>query len=160
MATGHTPDHHCRLPAGASFNHSIPRDSNGKLSQCSMYLNSSFSNRTLSCLQGWTYDPNDSYTIVNKVSKTFAYSVFDSFISFVPHSNGFIHKFFIIIFNSSWLFVFWLPHISKALRCKPRFRWFTSHCVSFGSHHTVFSLIWIIQLSIGFHCFWTLPSCI
>lgn len=62
----HTPEHHCRVSQGVSINDSIPRDSNGKLSQCLKYVNLSLSNQTMACNDGWTYDPHDSYTIVNQ----------------------------------------------------------------------------------------------
>ena len=65
--TGHTPDHHCKVPQHASIEQSIPRDNDGKFSSCYKFVNYSLNNETAPCDQGWDYDPNDSYTTVNKV---------------------------------------------------------------------------------------------
>jgi len=51
-----------QLPEGATFNRSIPqRLKNGKLEtdSCHMYnyINGSYSNNTITCPNGWYYDP-------------------------------------------------------------------------------------------------------
>ena len=61
--------HHCRVSEAKSFNSSIPIDDvTGDLAQCIQYDNSSVSNVTVGCTEGWVHSaPPGETTIVMEV---------------------------------------------------------------------------------------------
>ncbi|XP_070542002.1 organic cation transporter protein-like [Ptychodera flava] len=69
---GGTPSHLCHVPEGVQLNESIPveadsTDGQHVYSSCLMYENyTSASNNTVSCTDGWEYDPPDEITIVTE----------------------------------------------------------------------------------------------
>ena len=68
-----SPPHHCLLPANATLNASIPRELHGgkwRWNQCHVYVNSSYSNDTETCPNGWHYDTDYTSTIVSEVSSS------------------------------------------------------------------------------------------
>ena len=68
-----SPPHHCLLPANATLNASIPRELHGgkwRWNQCHVYVNSSYSNDTETCPNGWHYDTDYTSTIVTEVSSS------------------------------------------------------------------------------------------
>jgi len=68
---GGEPEHHCVVPSGQTLNATIPlelKDKKWRYSRCSRYVNSSVSNETTSCDQGWYYDNSEFHsTIVSDV---------------------------------------------------------------------------------------------
>ena len=68
LLAGYIPKHHCKTPDNSSIKNWIPKDENGNYESCSIYVNSSVSNETVSCTDGWEYeDENWGLTIVNEV---------------------------------------------------------------------------------------------
>lgn len=67
---GLEPSYHCSATPGLGLNESVPwhdEDGNVVYSSCQQFVNSSESNRTRSCTNGWTYLSESSYTsIVSK----------------------------------------------------------------------------------------------
>ena len=65
---GYIPKHHCKFPENSSIQQWIPRDNEGNLESCSIFVNSTVSNKTVDCTDGWEYeDQNCGLTIVNEV---------------------------------------------------------------------------------------------
>jgi len=71
LLSGGEPEHHCMVPSGQKLNATIPRewkDKKWRYSQCSRYVNSTVSNETTSCDDGWYYDRSEfTSTIVSDV---------------------------------------------------------------------------------------------
>ncbi|CAL1546225.1 unnamed protein product [Lymnaea stagnalis] len=67
---GLAPSYHCSPTPGMGLNESVPwhtEDGTVVFSQCDQFVNSSVSNRTQPCTNGWTYLSDSSYTsIVSK----------------------------------------------------------------------------------------------
>ena len=62
------PKHHCKIPDNSSKEQWILKNENGSFESCSMFVNSSVSNDTIDCIDGWEYDDEDcGITIVNEV---------------------------------------------------------------------------------------------
>ena len=69
---GWEPNHHCHLASGQDVTESIPSDNGGgRLSKCSMYINSSIGDYNVSdCKNGWTYENQGYFTIVEQVNRS------------------------------------------------------------------------------------------
>ena len=65
---GGWPKYHCEVPEGASVNDTIPRDDDGNLHKCRMYVDRE-TNQTTQCTD-WHYYGDIGHTIVSEVTYT------------------------------------------------------------------------------------------